>query len=392
MLGGIVGVVLILQRDGRGSVGAQHDRPLGWHILRVAHAVVLAHRGHGQSAVGGRGSEGEGRIGGVAQTRVERHIEGTIVVGVVLCVVASLLATLLHLHTERHLVVGPVLPDAHRLEEPLGVLNAVVAIGGVVVTYLRHLVVGVAGDAVAVIAVDAHVVGLEVFADHGIPVRTSHLAHTDGHGCTANVLQSELVVVVLCWSRVGLLQFGLAKRGISALGAAGPCMHIHALCADGVAVIVVGVFLHLGELEDARRVEVSRQNLDVAAHGHVVEPVAVIGGFACCIDGLLQVGEGVDGAALHVGLEEVEPAATVVVVLVARVSLLALEAVAADVARADDAHIVGSGRAISLQVASVGVERILREGADAVVAGLHVDEVGRFEAQRQTALTRGGGT
>ena len=89
-----------------------------------------------------------------------------------------------------------------------------------------------------------------------------------------------------------------------------------------------------------------------------------------------------DGAVAHVGLMEVQPAAfsirIAIVSGILRVGLLALEAVAADEARAYDAL-----HSRSRQVVTIRIQCLLREGLDAVVARLHIDKVLRLEGHGQ---------
>ena len=176
--------------------------------------------------------------------------------------------------------------DAHRLQAPLSVLDTIyAAVSIVVLANLHHLVVLVAGDAVAVVTVYADVVGLQVVAYYLVPCLGTYqcLNGVQGDGCTADIRQTEAVVVVGLQVVFCIHQFCVSAGCINGTGislyATGTCTELQSLCADVVAGVVLALVVfcrHLGEVEDARWVEVGRQDFDVSSHSLMVEFIAVL--------------------------------------------------------------------------------------------------------------------
>ena len=164
--------------------------------------------------------------------------------------------SLVHLDTQRHLVVGPLLLCSHRLEQPQGVLDGIVtAIGGPevkLVARLLHLVVGMRGDLIAVVSVNAQVVGLQVLPQ-GIIGRRFRLHGADGHRRSANIVH---------------LERGGRVRELRIACIAHSCCRIHIEILRTELETVIGIVQGL-EVEDTRRVVLYGQDLDISAHGRM---------------------------------------------------------------------------------------------------------------------------
>ena len=234
-------------------VGANNHGPSGRYKLRVTHLVELADRGHGgragfaERAVGDGTRQGEGRIGGVAQSGVEGHVERAIVVFVV--VAATVLAALVHFHAQRHLVVRPLLADADGLQQPLRVLDVLDVGSGSLV----QLVVGNDSEAVAVAAA-GEVVCLQRLLHLAVPA-VSHGFAVEGaqrDGGPADVVEAEV--------GAGSCRQGRSDGRFCCGRAA--ALHVQSLRGERVTHHAIGLIAR--EAEDARRVEVGRQQLDVA--------------------------------------------------------------------------------------------------------------------------------
>ena len=188
---------------------------------------------------------------------------------------------------------------AHRLQQPLGVLNGVGAVvGGVVVAYLVELIVFMDSDAVAVVAVDAEVVGLQVIGQlHLVPAVVGSVDGAQGDGRAADVVDDELggLALVLHQSRVALSFSALTGLRIDE----------EVLRAEEESAAGRCTALRL-EVEDAGGVVFGRQNLDVAAQGGMAgEGALVLQRTAEAGDEVAQLAEGVERGVLLVGLHEV---------------------------------------------------------------------------------------